>query len=356
MSNAREDLRLKICNLLITSGVKDAALEVDLILDKYEISDRTTEIALLEEDRNEYLFKKFIVAKTVNGCSERTIEFYTKTLKFVFQRIKKNVDSVTADDIRYYIAYRQKVDKVSSTTTHNEFRVLQSFYNYLLTEEIISKNPTLKVGSIKNKKTKKEAFSEIEIEKMRDVLNSSRERAIFEVLLSTGCRVSELVNIKISDIDENKVKVIGKGNKERIVYLNARAKFAVEKYLSERTDTNPYLFCGGWDVSKTDNVNLSEYGTKKSDWYKNPKLVSPSDHTDKSTIEQIIRRIKKRANLDTRCYPHKFRRTCATMALRIGMPIEQVSKMLGHNEISTTQIYLDLDDSELESAHKKYVM
>ena len=258
-------------------------------------------------------------------------------MKFVFNRINKNADDVTADDIRYYIAFRQKVDKVASTTAHNEYRVLQSFFQYLTMEEIIQKNPTFKVGRIKNKKTKKEAFTELEIEKLRDVLQDNRERALFEVLLSTGCRVSELSAIKIADIDGNRIKILGKGNKERYVYLNVRASLSIEKYLQERNDTNPYLFCGH---------------------YRNPGLASDESHPhlNKGTIEQMIRKMKKRANLETECYPHKFRRTCATMALRRGMPIEQVSKMLGHESIETTQIYLDLDDSELEAAHKKYVI
>ena len=353
--SAREDLRQKLCMMLISKGIKDSDVEIDVILGDYEIQDRITDIVLRSEDRNEYLFKKFLTAKIVKGCTDRTIQYYKNILIFVFDRIHKAADEVTVDDIRYYLAIRQRQDKASKTTANNELRVLGSFYKYLQEEEILLKNPILKIEKIKEKKKKKEAFTEIEIEKIRDATKNYREKAIVDILLSTGCRVSELVSIKISDIDGNKLVVHGKGEKDRTVYLNAKALISLERYLAERNDTNPYVFCGGY-FAKDDKNKMNRYQcSKNGEWYKNPDLVSDS-HADIGTIGQLMRRLKRRAGIETRCHPHKFRRTCATMALRHGMPIEQVSKMLGHESIETTQIYLDLDEDSLEQAHKKYVI
>lgn len=354
--NAREELRQKLCMLLISRGVNNAEVEIDAILGEYEVQNRSTEIAVRSEDRNEYLFKKFLTAKIVKGCTDRTIEFYGKILSFIFDRINKTADEVTTDDIRYYLAIRQKRDGITKTTANNELRVLSSFYKYLQQEEIILKNPVMKIEKIKDRKKKKKAFTEIEIEKIRDATKNCRERAIVDILLSTGCRVSELVDIKISDIDGDKLIVHGKGEKDRIVYLNAKAVVSLEKYLKERNDNNPYVFCGGM-FSKNDKNMISKYqSAKNGEWYKNPGLITDNTHTDKGTVEQLMRKLKKRSGIESGCYPHKFRRTCATMALRRGMPIEQVSKMLGHESIETTQIYLDLDENSLEQAHKKYVV
>ena len=353
--SAREELRQKLCMMLIGKGINDAEIEIDAILGEYEVQDRTTEIAIRSEDRNEYLFKKFITAKIVKGCTDRTIDFYKKSLVFIFDRIHKTVDEVTTDDIRYYLAIRQKRDGITKTTANNELRVLSSFYQYLQSEEIILKNPVQKIEKIKERKKKKNAFTELEIEKIRDATKNYREKSIVDILLSTGCRVSELVTMKISDIDGNKLVVHGKGEKDRIVYLNAKAMISLEKYQSERSDNNPYIFCGGYFAQNNKEIMNKYQCSKNGEWYKDQDLVSDG-HADKGTIEQLMRRLKKRSGLETGCYPHKFRRTCATMALRHGMPIEQVSKMLGHESIETTQIYLDLDENSLELAHKKYVV
>lgn len=354
--NAREELRDQLYLVMARNNVKDAMTEIDAILGEFEVQNRTTEVALLKEDRNEYLFKKFLTAKIVKGCSERTIECYQKTLKFVFDRVHKTVDEVTTDDIRFYLALRQKRDGVSKVMANNELRVLSSFYQYLQAEEIVIKNPILRIEKIKEDKKQKSAFTEIEIEKIRDATRNARERAIVDVLLSTGCRVSELVGIKIEDLNHDKLVVHGKGGKDRTVYLNAKALVSLQKYLSERTDQNPYVFCGGYFV-KHDTKKANKYRcSKRGEWYKVPELVSEDSHMDRGTVEQLMRRLKRRAGIEASCYPHKFRRTCATMALRRGMPIEQVSRMLGHESVDTTQIYLDINEKDLEQAHKKYVV
>lgn len=261
------------------------------------------------------------------------------------------MDDITTDNIRYYMAIRQRRDKVSKVTIQNEMRVLSSFFGWLYAEEIIKTNPMFRIDKIKTEKTKKEALTEMEVEKIRMIACDEREKMIIEVLLSTGCRVSELVNILITDIDNDRILVHGKGEKDRYVYLNARAKLAVEMYMRERHDSNPYLLARAKSVKEMDKKLAPD---KMMSWWKNPDNVVDG-HLDKSSIEVITRKMAERAGVE-RANPHKFRRTCATMALRRGMPVEQVSKMLGHENIETTQIYLDLTEDELEQAHRKYVV
>ena len=316
-------------------------------LDKYDISLKNTEVSIYRGDINETLFKKFIVAKKVSGCTDRTIGHYAKTLKSIFCVIGKSCLEVEKDDIRMYMAKRKLKDNVSAVTVNNEHRVMSSFYTWLQKEEILLKNPIAKVPIMKAPKRKKKAFTEIEIEKMRDVLKDEREKAIFEVLLSTGARVSEIANIKMNEISKNQILVHGKGQKDRIVYLNAKEKIALEKYIEKRKDKSEYLFPAG-----IKNVNSS--GSAKTHlWWLDVKNINVDKAIDRGSIEAMIRRRGRKVGVTA--YPHKFRRTCATFALRNGMQIEQVSKMLGHENVGTTQIYLDMTEKELELAHERYV-
>ncbi len=355
MENKRMDLINDICAYLvpIVEDISEIRDTLYMIMNDYEITSRCTEIALLKQDRNEFLLKKFLIAKTVRGCTERTLKYYATEIPKILLAIGKTVDEISADDIRYYMALRQRRDKVSKTTVSNEYRIMSSFFGWLHGEELIQKNPIARVDNIKVEKIKKEAFTEIEVEKIRNHSEDTRTKAIIEILFSTGCRVKELVNIKIEDIEGSRILVHGKGEKDRYVYLNAKAQYIVEKYLMERDDPNPYLFPGGYNAM---SVSGKEKGKiMKADWWKYREMVHPSNAVDTGTIEQRIRKIGKKEGIK-RAHPHKFRRTCATMALRRGMPIEQVSKMLGHENIATTQIYLDLAESDLGHAHQKYVV
>lgn len=218
------------------------------------------------------------------------------------------------------------------------------------TQELIPRNPLAEIEKIKYHREKEKAFSDIEIERLRAACKNSREKAILEVLLSTGCRASEAVSIKIADIVNDCVDIIGKGEKPRKVYINAKAEIAIETYLRDRKDENPYLFPAGLKFENTS----SQARRAKGDWYKLPELVDLKQCANHESINIVVRRIGKRAGVEN-VHAHRFRRTCATMALRRGMPIELVSKMLGHEQLSTTQIYLDLREEDLKNAHKKYV-
>ena len=340
----------QITMLLLVNGINNSDVQNDIIiaLNDYEITQRETALAIRNNDKNAYFLKKFLIAKAVKGCTERTIQLYSKEIPKILQEINKSADEITTDDIRYYLAIRERRDKISRTTMNNELRYLRSFYGWLTAEELVSKNPTAKMDSIKAPKKKKEAFSELEVEKLRSSCKNAKETAIVEILLSTGCRVTELCLMEIEDVKGNAIVVHGKGNKDRTVYLNAKAQISTDRYMKERQDANPYLFPRMIPVPQMNRSKLHNA-------YRYPENVEKDGYMDKNSVRQLLQRIAKRCGVEN-VHPHRFRRTCATFALRRGMPIEQVSKMLGHEQISTTQIYLDLDERDMEQAHKKYVV
>jgi site-specific recombinase XerD len=213
----------------------------------------------------------------------------------------------------------------------------------------------LKVDAIKVTKKKKKAYSLLDLEKIRMGCRTNRERAMVEFLASTWCRVAEMSEVKISDIGNGKVTVHGKGDKYRECFLNARAQLALEVYLAERQDNNPYLFPRAKYAGDVVKMTKGTERRKEPEWYKNPENVDEFDHIAFGTIESIVRKIGRRVGVE-KVHPHRFRRTGATMALRTGMPLTTVSKLLGHESIETTQIYLDISDEELEAAHKKFVV
>lgn len=350
------ELMVMLQPMLNREQFEEARMRATIILAEYEISKRETELTIWEENKNDAVIRKWLSAKAAAGMSPRTIQFYGKEVPNFFSKVQKNYDEITADDLRLYFAVRVQKDRVSKVTADNERRCLSSFYGWLQKEEILLRNPMAKLDSIKKTKKKKKAYDLMDLEKIRLGCRTAREKAIVEILASTWCRVSELVGIQLDDIDGDRIIVHGKGDKEREVYLNARSKLALDVYLQERKDTNPYLFPRSKNAGKI-NIMLQSGHRKKElpNWYKDPEMVDEYLPTDKGTIESIVRNLGRRAGVD-KVHPHRFRRTGATMALRQGMPLTTVSKLLGHESIATTQIYLDISDEEMADAHKKYVV
>lgn len=306
-----------------------------VILHEYDIRKKETAVQVYQGNQDEILTKKFLATKMVKGCSRRTIKMYSNALLMFRKKIQKPLVEITSDDILYYLAMRGTIDGISPVSQNNELRVLKSFYVWATNEDIVPKNPTAKISQIKTQKKVKEAFTEIELEKLREACNTrkglnKKHLAILEVLISTGCRASELATMKLENLLGDKITILGKGNKERIVYLNARAQMALTNYLSVRENNSPYIFPG---------IDI--------------KTKEPTDHIGYETVNEIVKTLAKRAGVKN-CHAHRFRRTAATMALRKGMPVELVSKMLGHEQLTTTQIYLQLSDEDLHNAHKKY--
>lgn len=338
----KQEIILKIVNGIARAvpGVDERLISAIcyMELEDCTITKNCTEIGTFYGNQTEALIQKFLITKKVNGCTDRTITMYGKRVPQVLNAIGKPVEAVTQDDIIVYLAKREFRDHVKPATRTGELRCISSFFAWAQMQEYVRKNPCAGIPPIRGQKEKKKAFTEMEIEKMREGLTRKRDICIFELLLSMGCRVTELATIELSSIDGRRILVHGKGQKDRYCYLNAKAILSLKNYLEERgADTNPYLF----------PKKYYSPGGKKS------SAMSAKEHIDKGTIEKIIRDLGKENGIEA--HPHKFRRTCATWALKRGMPVEQVSKMLGHESIQTTQIYLDLDEHELEEAHKKYV-
>lgn len=296
---------------------------------RYDIFLKDTE-KKQEDIENSKLINKFLSAKEVEGCSIKTIEYYRNIITKMVTNIEKSIKNVTTEDLRQYLS-RYKEENVSSLTTiDNMRRIFSSFFAWLEDENYIVKSPARRIHKVKTAKVVKNTFSDENIEQMRDLCkNDIRNLVLIELFLTTGMRVGELVNLNISDInfEERSCVVLGKGNKQREVYFDAKTKIHLQEYLKIRNDNEIALF-----VSKN----------------------QPHQRLSISGIELIIRNIGKSINID-KAYPHKFRRTLATMAIDKGMPIEQVQKLLGHVKIETTMHYAMVNQNNVKISHRKYI-
>ncbi len=271
----------------------------------------------------------FISAKRVEGCSEKSLRYYESTLQNLYKIINKQIKYITTDDIRQYLDYYHKNSNSSKVTIDNIRRILSSYFSWLEDEDFIIKSPVRRIHKVKTGKTVKETYSDETLEIMRDNCEGIRDLAIIDMLASTGIRVGEMAKINRDDVDFNNREciVIGKGNKERRVYFDARTKIHLQNYLNKREDTNPALFVS---------------------------LLKPYKRLEISGIEIRLRELGKKLNI-RRVHPHKFRRTLATMAIDKGMPIEQVQQLLGHQSIDTTMQYAMVNQSNVKISHRKYI-
>ena len=278
---------------------------------------------------NEEYLEMFLDAKTIEGCSERTIQYYRVTIKKMFESVTDVVRKITTEDMRTYLSEYQKLNNCSKVTVDNIRRNISSFFSWLEEENHILKSPMKRIHKIKTNQQVKEIINDEDIEKLRDKCSCKRDLAIVDLLYSTGIRVGELVNLNVQDInfEDRECVVFGKGGKERKVYFDAKAKLHLQAYINSRTDDNMALFV---------------------------TLDAPYDRLKISGVEIRMRQLGRSINL-TRIHPHKFRRTMATRAIDKGMPIEQVQKILGHSQIDTTMQYAMVNQNNVKSSHKKYI-
>lgn len=282
----------------------------------------------LVEDTTDYA-KMFIAAKRIEGCSERTLNYYETTIKTMVDKLSKKVNSIETEDLRNYLSEYQAKNNCSKVTIDNVRRILSSFFAWLEDEDYIMKSPVRRIHKVKATQTVKETYTDEELEEMRDACVEIRDLAMVDFLASTGVRVGELVNLDRVDIDmqERSCVVLGKGGKEREVYFDARTKIHLQNYLNFRTDNNPALFVS---------------------------LLRPYDRLKISGVEIRLRELGKRINIK-KIHPHKFRRTMATKAIDKGMPIEQVQVLLGHRKIDTTLQYAMVNQNNVRNSHKKFI-
>ena len=275
------------------------------------------------------LLEIFLSAKQVEGCSIKTAKYYEVTIKQLFKKMPKKVVNYTTDDIRAYLAVYQRKHKSSKVTIDNIRRIFSSFFSWLEEEDYIIKSPVRRIHKVKTGAQVKEVLTDENLETLRDNCNHIRDLAIIDMLSSTGMRVGELVKLNREDVNfsERECIVFGKGNKERMVYFNARTKIHLQQYLASRKDRNKALF-----------VSLSK----------------PHSRLGISGVECRLRKIGRSCRI-SRVHPHKFRRTLATMAIDKGMPVEQVQKLLGHVKIDTTMHYAMVNQTNVKLSHRKFI-
>lgn len=282
-----------------------------------------------EEIPNQEYLTLFLNAKQMEGCSTRTIQYYKVTVEHFIADIKISVRKINTEQIRDYLVRYQKINNCSKVTIDNIRRNLSSFFSWLEEEDYILKSPMRRIHKIRTKTVVKETISDEDIERLRDHCTELRDVAMIDLLYSTGIRVGELVNLDIQDVnfEQRECIVFGKGDKERKVYFDAKAKIHLQKYLESRTDDNPALFV---------------------------TLGAPHNRLKISGVEIRIRKLGRALGMN-KIHPHKFRRTMATRAIDKGMPIEQVQKILGHSQIDTTMRYAIVNQNNVKNAHQKFI-
>ena len=298
--------------------------------EKVEFIMKTDELKHQEElDENKIMIESFISSKQIEGCSDRTIKYYKEIIDKFNDSFDKSIKKISTEEIRSYLSNYKEMSTCGSTTIDNIRRVLSSFFSWLEDEDYIIKSPIRRIHRIKTPTTVKEVLTDENLEKLRDECENIRDLSLIELLISTGMRVGELVNLNISNLnfEDRSCIVLGKGNKEREVYFDAKTKLHLKEYISKRNDTNDALF-----------VSLRE----------------PHQRLSISGIELIVRNLGINTNIN-KVHPHKFRRTLATMAIDKGMPVEQVQKLLGHVKIETTMHYAMVNQSNVKISHRRYI-
>lgn len=302
------------------------AEELDAILKGYIIFKEN------DEQRSDLKrrIKHYLGAKKIDGLSARTLANYRSHLELFAAKVTKSTAKITTDDIRGYIAFLDETRNLKETSLQTHINSLRAFFGWLTMEEKIKKNPMSKIKSIKiDKVGARQALTVEELERLRDACVTYREKALIEFLVSSGCRLSEVAQLSASDLDlmSRSVQVTGKGDKDRVVFFSIRARLMVQEYIVQRK--------GG------DGLFVSS--------------KSPYDPLKPRAIQRIIRAISERAGLEKHVHPHLLRHTFATHALNGGMDVTVIQKLLGHEDVLTTQIYAEMSDETIKHQYNKYV-
>lgn len=298
---------------------------LQVVLFNYEVKESSD----TEEQEMPDFVELFLAAKRIEGCSEKSLKYYKSTIGTMIDDLQKDVRQIVTDDVRGYLTEYQQKKGSSKVTIDNIRRILSSFFSWLEDEDYILKSPVRRIHKVKTGTTVKETYSDEALEQMRDNCEELRDLAIIDLLASSGMRVGEMVLLNRDDInfEERECVVCGKGDKERIIYFDARTKIHLQNYLNSRTDSNPALF-----------VTLS----------------APHKRLQIGGVETRLRNFGKKLGIE-KVHPHKFRRTLATQAIDKGMPIEQLQQLLGHKRIDTTLQYAMVKQINVKMAHKKYI-
>ena len=298
------------------------------VLCSYDIQRRETAVRCVDQNGPDYL-RTYLETIRQNGKSEGTIDQYQLHISRMLAYIGKDVQQIEDDDLIDYLHRYKQIRQVSGRYLNNMRLVFNSFFRWLQRRKVILRNPVDGLEPIKYRQTVKKPLSPEELEKVRCACEQERDLAIVEFLYSSAVRVSELTRLNREDIrwESDDVMVLGKGNKEREVYLNARAHLHLRQYLDSRADDNPALFV---------------------------TARAPHERLTRAGVEYIIAGLGRTAGVEN-VHPHRFRRTAATDLLRMGMPIEQVQELLGHVKIETTRIYCTVTREQVRASHRRYM-
>ena len=332
-----DDFRLDMIRELVAEGVDDITMKrvigmLDKVGSDYDMERKCTALIPIEDTAQHQLLE-YLACRSLEGLSKQTLERYHFTLAPFLQAMAKPIDQISTNDIRAYLYKYQQERGVTNRTLDHMRMVISGLFHWAVAEGKIERDPSLAIHSIKYIAPPKPSLSQIELEYVRRVLGTRREKAMIEMLYSTGCRVSELCGMKQADVDWDAatVQIFGKGGKYRTAFLNAKAMVALRDYLDEREDGSEYLF-------------VSER--------------QPHGQLKRAAVEKIVRQISERAYNRTgvRITPHVFRHTMISTALRNGMPIERVSRAAGHANIKTTMDYAKINTEDVQHDHQRYVI
>lgn len=327
MARILQELEIVTSTLVPDSDIVKLKYRYEEIISNYEVS-RKTPISL-KNDMSDKI-NLFISAKRMEGLSHNTIIGYERELSIFDDFVKKPAVMISTPDIRNYLSSRENL-KVG--TIQKKLSIIRTFFSWLVDEEALIRNPANKIKGLKQPKRLPKSMTTTELEMMREGCRDYRDRAILEVMYSTGCRLSEISSMKERDIDWNtgSIVIIGKGNKERIVYLNSRAKFYLKHYIKEKRENEDdceYLFT-----------------TTRRPWRQ----------LQNKSIQDLIKKIAQKAGIDRNVHPHMLRHTMATLAMDSGIELGDLQQLLGHESANTTLRYISVNENRKRQAHKRFV-
>ena len=329
----RHSINLRLLEADIPAAVMNRVMmEIDVVSQDYKIERQCTDLIALEEGTPQ-MVKLFIASMAVKNCAMGTMKDYTRCLNAMFNTIRKSYNTITTNDIRLYLFGERQERKWCASTTEHQRVVINAFFNWLVDEEYLTRNPARTIPVVKTPKKKLKPLKQIELEKLRKACETPREKAIIDLLYASGVRVSEAVALTLDDINWQDRTILirhGKGDKERTTCFNAESEVSLRSYLETRKGNDNHVFT---------------------------KLRAPydgiSDHALRDELDKIQARIK--GQIGIRATPHTFRRTTATTAADRGMPLDEIQSLLGHESIETTMRYVTTGENRVKQDYAKYL-
>lgn len=320
------------CGDLSLDQVRRVLTQLDVCAAGYSIVPKSQELAVLEDGIPEVV-RIYLAVKRTEGLSAGTLKVKFYRLRSFFAAVRRPIGAVTANDIRAWLMQYQQRHGIAGSTLDGVRVVICSFFHWAAAEGYIDRDISLGIRPIRFEKKQRRSLSQVELEYIRQACRDARDRAMVEFFYSTGCRVSELGRVRISDVNflSGEVALFGKGSKHRTSYLNAKARVTLQDYLATRTDGQPWLFVG---------------------------RRAPHGQLTKAAIEKAVRILVDRTGgrIQKHVTPHVFRHTTATQAVASGMPINEVQRLLGHSNIATTMIYVETNDAGVKASHLRSVI